>query len=187
MTRRFLIPALVLGALAVAGPSPLLAAQDDPRLDNLFSRLHATTDTDEAQVLQAHIWALWTRTRDDGVNTMMQSGTQAIRRGDSLGALSTFTRLVEARPQFAEAWNKRATLYYMTGRFEESIADCMKVLELEPRHFGALAGLGLIYSALGEPRRALHWFREALKQNPHLDGVRARVDKLAREIEGERI
>jgi tetratricopeptide (TPR) repeat protein len=166
---------------------PLQAAQDDPRLDSLFEQLHQTSDSAEAQLIQSYIWALWVEAHDDGLNRLMDGGTRAMQVGDHNEAIGMFGQLIEVAPDFAEAWNKRATVYYMIGRYDDSIADCMKVLELEPRHFGALSGLGLIYTSMDDKPAALHWFREALRQNPHMDNIRERVEDLAREVEGEAI
>lgn len=163
------------------------AAQDDPRLDGLFARLHATADAAEARLLQRGIWSLWAEAHDDGLNALMRDGGRAMRRGELDLAIALFSQLIEAAPGFAEAWNRRATAYYLARRFDRSIADCMKALALEPRHFGALSGLGLIHSARGEDRQALHWFREALAHNPHMASIRRRVEELARELEGEEI
>ena len=169
------------------GVQPVRAAQDDPRLDTLFEQLHQTGDPAEAQLIQSYIWALWVEARDDGLNQLMHGGTRAMQVGDLNEAIGMFGQLIEIAPDFAEAWNKRATVYYMVGRYDDSITDCMKVLELEPRHFGALSGLGLIYMSLDDKPAALHWFREALKQNPHMDNIRDRVEELSREVEGEAI
>ena len=181
--------AVVLAAgLALADSiSGARAAQDDPRLDSLFARLHATTDAAEASLLQQGIWSLWGEAHDDELNALMQDGSRAMRRGQLNRAIALFSQLIEAAPGFAEAWNRRATAYYLARRFDRSVADCMEVLALEPRHFGALSGLGLIHSARGDDRQALHWFRRALAQNPHMAAIRQRVERLTRELEGEAI
>ena len=166
---------------------PLQAAQDDPRLDELFEQLHQTKDPAKAQLVQSYIWALWVEAHDDGLNQLMHGGTRAMQVGDLDVAIGMFGQLIEVAPDFAEAWNKRATIYYMIGRYDDSIADCLKVLELEPRHFGALSGLGLIHTSMDDKPAALHWFREALRQNPHMDNIRERVEDLSREVEGESI
>ncbi|MBT6512798.1 MAG: tetratricopeptide repeat protein [Rhodospirillaceae bacterium] len=186
MIKQLLAAATV--ALVMVGLSlPGLAAQDDPRLDDLFVQLHNTNDDAEAQLLQSYIWLIWIEAHDDELNAMMQGGTRAMQLGDLQQAIGQFTRLIDVAPEFAEAWNKRATVYFMIGRYDESIADCMEVLALEPRHFGALSGLGLIYSARDDSESALFWFREALEQNPHMPSIRQRVEELSREVEGEAI
>jgi tetratricopeptide (TPR) repeat protein len=99
-------------------------------------------------------------------------------------ALEYFDRLVEHAPGFAEGWNKRATVYYLMENYEASVLDIERTLELEPRHFGALSGLGMIYDAIGEPAAALRSFEAAVAINPHLDGARQRIEALRRELAG---
>ncbi len=181
----------LLTGLVVAGhllqAAPLGAAQDDPRLDALFTQLHETLDERLAMQLQQEIWTVWLHSDDPELADLMRGGRVLMLHGNHAGAVRVFSRLIELAPDFAEAWNKRATVFYLMGRLDDSIADCMRVLELEPRHFGALSGLGLIHTALGDPETALYWFREALKQNPHMPAIRERADDLANEVEGEPI
>jgi tetratricopeptide (TPR) repeat protein len=94
--------------------------------------------------------------------------------------------VIRKKPSFTEAWNKRATAYYLAGRYDESIADCKQVLERNPRHFGALSGLGQIYLALGDDARALAWFRRALAVDPNLIGVALTIKALEDRIERRR-
>ncbi|MBC6440076.1 MAG: tetratricopeptide repeat protein [Rhodospirillales bacterium] len=185
MPKRMMLAAMGLFTALTMSVSPALAAQDDPRLDGLFAQLHATSDPAQSQLLQSYIWAIWVEAYDEELNALMTGGTRAMQVGDLQLAIGYFSQLIDVAPDFAEAWNKRATVYYMIGRYDESIADCMKALELEPRHFGALSGLGLIYSARDEPEQALYWFREALAQNPHMEQIVQRVEELSRELEGE--
>ncbi len=177
--------AAALAALVIAGTGPLAASQDDPRLDLLFERLHAADDLAAAREIETLIWSVWLETGDAELDALMRYGMFLMRNGNLQEAAAAFDRIVETAPDVAEGWNKRATVLYLMGRFDASLADCMKVLELEPRHFGALSGLGLIHVALDDAESALHWFREALRHNPHMPGVRARVDDLARSVEGD--
>lgn len=179
------LPAAALAAMLVVQPA--VAAQDDPRLDVLFERLLATPDDAEAQVLESLIWSIWLEAHDDELDRLMRRGTRDMQVGDLDAALGSFSTVIELAPGYAEGWNKRATVLYMTGRYEESIADCMEVLAREPRHFGALSGLGLIHEARGEPEEALAWFRRALEQNPHMPMIARRVEQLSLEVEGEPI
>jgi tetratricopeptide (TPR) repeat protein len=115
----------------------------------------------------------------------MARGQQALSIGDFEDALEAFTEVTLRAPDFAEGWNRRATLYYLMGRYQESIADVYETLKLEPRHFGALSGMGLIYTALADEETALIWFEKALEVNPHMAGVRYRVELIKRRLAGE--
>ncbi len=183
--RRLIFAALAAWALVL--PRQGFAAQDDPRLDDLFTRLHATSDRAEAQVIQSFIWSIWIEANDDELNRLMHEGTRAMQIGDLDFAARLFTDITEIAPEFAEGWNKRATVYYLIGEYDQSIADCMVVLELEPRHFGALSGLGLIYSSQEDDEEALRWFQEALMQNPHMPSIRQQADELEEELHGKAI
>ncbi len=181
---KLLAAAALVAAMTVV---PAYAGQDDPRLDPLFERLLTTQDEAEAQVIESFIWTIWVEAHDDELNRLMRQGSRDMQVGDLDAAIGNFSTVIEIAPDFAEGWNKRATIYYMTGRHDESIADCLEVLAREPRHFGALSGLGLIYQAKGDDVEALAWYRRALEQNPHLVGIRQRVEELTLEIEGEPI
>lgn len=147
-------------------------------LDRLFGALQATSDPDEANRLTGLIWLIWNHAEDPETDRLMTDGRIAMERLDFETALARFTAVIEREPDFAEGWNKRATLYYVMGRFRDSIRDIDRVLALEPRHFGALAGLGMNLEALGDDRRALDAWRRALKVNPYLQDARIRVKAL---------
>jgi len=100
----------------------------------------------------------------------------AARQGEA--AVETFTRVIERKPEFAEGWNKRATVYYLLGEYEKSRADCDEVLKRNPHHFGALSGYGMIYLQLDQPARALDYFERALGVNPNLTSVGQTVEAL---------
>lgn len=172
-------------ALLVTGRAD--ARQDDFRLEELFERLQSTTDALEARQLEADIWRLWMRSGSDTLDLLMSRGNQAMAAGEYEVALEVFTAIVELDPEFAEGWNKRATLYYLMGAFQASVVDIQHTLGLEPRHFGALSGLGMIYSALEDDERALKAYRKALEANPHLAGARAAVIRLRKKLKGEGI
>ncbi len=112
----------------------------------------------------------------------MAQGIEAMSRGNYEAALSAFSRVVEAEPDFAEGWNKRATVYYLMGDFGASVRDVERTLTLEPRHFGALSGLGLIYLVVGEDLPALKAFEAALEVNPYLRGARKHSEELRRRL-----
>jgi tetratricopeptide (TPR) repeat protein len=164
--------------------APAFADQTDLRLDGLFERLQATSSQAEAQAAQQQIWQIWSESDDKLANRLMQGGIQAMVIEQHALALEYFDRLVEHSPGFAEGWNKRATVYYLMEDYEASVLDIERTLELEPRHFGALSGLGLIYDAIGKPAAALRSFEAAVAINPHLDGTRQRIDALRRQLRG---
>ncbi len=117
----------------------------------------------------------------------MAQGMIAMRRGVLDQALQRFDAIIAHAPDFAEGWNKRATVLYMMGRHDESVADVQHVLNLEPRHYGALSGLGMILIALGREEEALAWLHRALELNPYLDEVRLMVDQIGERLKGKRI
>lgn len=178
--RRFLTG--MIFTLAVVAGAPVMATQTDPQLDALFSRLQATRDAGESEVLQNAIWSVWTTTDDKEAARMMAIGIIAMGQDRLDDALSTFDALVDLAPDFAEAWNKRATVHYLMGDLDASVADIEETLKLEPRHFGALSGLGLIYQDVEQWDAALRAFEAALKVNPHLPTVRASVESLRRKL-----
>lgn len=166
---------------------PAHADQRDGRLPDLFARLKAAPDVATAEPLEARIWTIWSEAPDPGSAALLAAGTAAMGQRAWPTALALLDRLVVTRPEFAEAWNKRATLLYLMGEHARSVADIQKTLALEPRHFGALSGLGLIHEARGDKAAALEWYRKALAQNPHMPGIVERVDVLTLEVEGEPI
>jgi tetratricopeptide (TPR) repeat protein len=172
-----------LAMLLIAGPGAR-ADQDDPRLDGLFERLQRTPNPAEAHALEQQIWRLWLESDDAAVDRLMQEGVLALRDQHYPTALQAFDRMVEQVPQFAEAWNKRATVHYLMGNWRASVQDIQRTLALEPRHFGALFGLGLIYDALEEPEAALRSFEATLALNPHSESTRQRIEALRQQLRG---
>jgi Tfp pilus assembly protein PilF len=134
---------LVIGALVLV-PLAGNAGQKDGRLDDLFAKLRIINGGPEAQILELAIWKIWAEAGDPATDTLMQLGMGAMQGGDLPGALSLFDAVTARAPDFAEGWNKRATVFFMMGAMERSAEDVARVLALEPRHFGALSGLGLI-------------------------------------------
>jgi tetratricopeptide (TPR) repeat protein len=164
-----------------------VAAQDDPRLDTLFKRLAAATDAHEAEIVENAIWTIWHQSGDADVDALLAYGIRAMAGGLNELALQAFTEVTRRAPRFAEGWNKRATVNYMMERNEDSIADIEKTLALEPRHFGALSGLGLVNLALGRDEAALEAFRRALAVDPHLPGAAERIRELEDRVKGQRM
>lgn len=138
------------------------------RLDELFGRLKSTTDEGEADAAVAEIWKLWQRTGTPELDELMERVAALIGQGLPHLALPMLDDMVARAPDWAEAWNKRATALYLAGEHDRCLADIDRVLALEPRHFGALAGMGLIRIARGEYREALAAYRRALTANPFL-------------------
>lgn len=168
------------------GLSPARADQSDPRLDMLFEQLQAA-DAETAVAIDAEIWRIWSRSGDQRLDAIMREGVIAMQQRNWEKAEAAFTTLVVEAPYFAEAWNKRATLYYLMGRLEDSIRDCAKVLSLEPRHYGTLSGLGLIHAALGDAAKAVEWLERALEVNPHMADVKTNLESIREQMKGRRI
>lgn len=164
--------------LALVAPPPASADQNDPRLDELFSRLRAAEDRQAVDRLTRQIWRAWRSHEDPRVTLAMAQGGRAMAGREFARAEYHFGRAVELAPDYSEGWNQRATVRYLRGRFAQSAADIRRVLMLEPRHFGALEGLGLIYLELGQEQAALDTFERALRINPHLSGSRAQIERL---------
>lgn len=154
------------------------AGQKDPRLPVLFDRLGHVAGLSplEAEGLQSTIWRTWMQSDDPTVQSLMTRGVAAMSQELYSAALAVFDEMVTVAPDFAEGWNKRATVNFLMGDFPASVVDIRRTLELEPRHWGALAGLGQIYMMLDEPEAALKPLRRALEVNPFLDGVRMMIN-----------
>jgi tetratricopeptide (TPR) repeat protein len=182
---RFLLAALA-AAYLVTGPIAARAAQDDPRLNALFAKLKTGSD-EEARDTERQIWQIWVEHKNPEVARLMRQGMSALGEDDGQAALDAFGQVVRADKNFAEGWNKRATVEFVMGDFDASVADIERTLALEPRHFGALSGLGQIYLAMNKKAQALKALRAALAIDPHLDGVREKVDELKKEVEGSPI
>ncbi|MFQ5785771.1 MAG: tetratricopeptide repeat protein [Alphaproteobacteria bacterium] len=182
---RFL--AMFAAAVVFSVAATAQARQDDARLDTLFEQLLATADDDEASTVQAEIWSIWIESGNADLDALMARGIVAMHRQQFDVALESFNALIEADADFAEGWNKRATLFYLMGRYDDSIRDVEHTLALEPRHFGALSGMGLILTAIEDDRGALEWFERALAVNPHMPFIRIRVEMLRAKLKGEKI
>ena len=127
---------------------------------------------------EAAIWSIWSRSGDAAADRLFARGVEQMREGQLRSAVDTFGRVIAMRPGFAEAWNKRATVYVLLGEDELSLQDCDEVLKRNPQHFGVLAGYGQIYLRKGELQRALDHFEQALAINPNMAGVQASIDAL---------
>ena len=181
MTARLVIAALGMVAV-LAGPA--LADQTDERLGVLFRQLVKAPDSQSAHEIEAAIWQLWMEPKTVGARIVMREGLRAMTEDDYEKALHRFDAVVVLEPDFAEGWNKRATVLYLMGDYDNSIEDIKRTLSLEPRHFGALSGLGAINDSLNRKKAALRAFRAALDIHPNLDGILGMVRELAKEVEG---
>ena len=139
-------------------------------------------DTDEETRAGAEesLWKIWSRSGDDQVDKLFQAGIRQMNAGLAKEAVATFSRIIELKPDFAEGWNKRATLYFLMGENRKSLADCEQVMKRNPHHFGALAGYFQIYVQLEDYERAVRYGRRALEVNPNMDGVRNGVEAIER-------
>ncbi len=158
-------------ALAQTIPPPAMPGEDagarSRQLDALFARLEAAKAEEEGEDIVAQIWKLWQQSGDAQLDAAMQRAILLMGQVPAL-ALPILDDIVAQKPDWAEGWNKRATVLFLMGEYDRSLADIDRVLALEPRHFGALAGIGLIRIEKGEPREALAALRRALAVNPFL-------------------
>ena len=138
------------------------------------------------QVALATIWQLWGKSGDAAIDKLYQEGLQRMQDGDTPKAVKVFSDIIAKRPAFAEAWNKRATIYYMAGEYELSMQDCEKVLELLPQHFGALVGYAQMLAERSQPERALELMERASKVNPYLANAELMMAALRIQIENKR-
>lgn len=205
MSRRFRILVLAafcgaaLGAPAIAGAQKggFVEAPDKlPRpsqahrlndLDFLFGALKAAPDATAAKAIEDRIWAVWIVSPSDTANLLMTRVKTAIETKDLDLAVKLLDAIIAIKPDYVEAWNRRATILYMRKDYERSLADIRQILAREPRHFGALAGLGLIMQDLGDDKRALEVYRRALEVHPHLPKIPELIKLLTEKVEGRDI
>ena len=179
---RWLVAATLI-CLALAGGAK--ADQRDPQLDQLFSALQRTTNQTMVDNLVAEIWQRWTAFEDDPRATnMMAVGIQQMNLGQFDNAERIFSNLAQSYPEHAEVWNKRATVRFMRGNDSGSRQDIARVIDLEPRHFGALSGLGMINMRAGDLPAALQAFEAAVRVNPHMDQAEAMIRNLRAKLRG---
>ncbi|HEU4351291.1 MAG TPA: tetratricopeptide repeat protein [Burkholderiales bacterium] len=132
------------------------------------------------------LWLLWSRSGDAEIDRLMALGTEAMQAGRHSEAIGIFSRIIERKSEFAEGWNRRATVYYLAGEYDKSITDCHEVLKRNPRHFGALSGMGQIYVQLEDYENALRWYRRALEVNPNMLGVEMNIRLLEEKLKDRR-
>jgi tetratricopeptide (TPR) repeat protein len=211
MRARF--PTLVAGFLALAcglaaalplsaeevSPEPLKPAEPPSalpkvqrgdktqNLDRLFEALKVAPDDESAKFVENRIWAIWLASPSDTANLLMGRAKTAAEGKDYDLAIKLLNAVIEIRPDFVEAWNRRATIYFNKKDYGRAMADIQEVLAREPRHFGALSGLGIILQELGEEKRALEVLRRAQAIHPHLERVPEMIKKLSDKIDGRDI
>jgi tetratricopeptide (TPR) repeat protein len=183
--RRMVLTALMTAA--ALSSTPAHAAQNDPRLAQLFDALKAAPSPDKARALETQIAHIWAESSDPETRRLMRQGLTLMAGHERKAALKAFDQMVAHAPDFAEGWNKRATLEFLLGDYKASMADIAHTLRLEPRHFGALAGLGQVELALGNKQAALDAFNQALAIDPYLGDVPKMAGRLKKELAGKPI
>jgi tetratricopeptide (TPR) repeat protein len=177
-------------SLKPASPPPPGRQADAGRratLDDLFSRLAGAKDEAEAKGIANLIERRWSRSGSDTADLLLTRASDAIQAKEFPLAIELLDRVIALQPDWAEAWNRRATAFFLLEDTASAMADLRQVLTREPRHFGAWAGLGHIYNAGGDKARALEAYRKALAINPKMESLRSLVERLAPEIDGRDI
>ena len=153
---------------------PVSGDQFDTRLPNLFDQLSISENSKEINKITKQIWDIWHETNDIKIEEDFYRGMESMRTRDLIKSIVFFTRVIEKKPNFAEGWNKRATAYFMMGEFDKSMLDINQTLKLEPRHFGALDGMGLIFMHLQQYNQAIEIYNQMLKIFPNNQSI---IDK----------
>jgi len=166
LNMRVIFKILIVSISLLFASKIALADQNDPRLNNLFKKLNETENQDEIRDLISDIWNIWYEVDDPKVIEYFEKGIQAMNLRNYPLAIRFFNNLIEEDPNFAEGWNKRATVHFMMGNFDQSMQDIIKTLELEPRHFGALDGMGLIFIHQGQFKQAIDVYDKMLEIFP---------------------
>lgn len=181
---RTLLAALAMSILAACSPSASGPTRD-PQLDRLFTSLREAPDETASQPIEQQIWARWAESGSPTVDILLERATAAESAGETAMATEFLEQASDLAPQFAEPWKRRASIAYEAHDYAGAIAAIQETLRREPRHFGALAGLGLIYEELGQDEAALEAFRASLAVHPHYSVAVRGVARLAPKIEGQ--
>lgn len=183
VTTARVLTTLLLGTFFInSGAS---ADQTDEGLPPLFDALENASSSSSANDLESRIWQIWLQSDDEKTRLLLQQVVDAMGAGDLDEALLSSTELVEYAPEFAEGWNKRATVYYLMGQFNSSVEDIYRTLKLEPRHFGAISGLGLIFLRQGNQSAALQAFEQVLEVSPKSVNAQRSVDQVRKQLGDE--
>jgi tetratricopeptide (TPR) repeat protein len=161
-------------------------ALDTEKLDGLFTRL-LSANAEEAGRIETEIWIEWSKSGSPALDLLLQRGRDAMAAGDLPTAIAHFTAIIDQDPSFAEAWNARATAFYNAGDYGPSVSDIAQALTLNPRHFGALSGLGTILEEIGDTDRALKVYKAALAIHPHLEGMAEAIERLETLDQGQEL
>lgn len=178
-------PDLAPGESPPASPEQAEERRED-RLDTLFTRL-AEAEGENWQRIQSDIWRLWSQSGSPSMDLLLRRAQEAMEAGQPELALRFLDDLVRLAPDFAEGWNKRATVHFRLGEYGRAVADIEHVLALEPRHFGALSGLAMILERLGNDQGAYQAYSEALEVHPNLPGAAEAIERLAPEVQGREL
>jgi tetratricopeptide (TPR) repeat protein len=170
---------------AAPKPAPEQPATEPPSVDALFDRLYATENPLEGRQIEDKIWAAWMESGSDTVDALMKGGVKVMDAGDYKRAEDIFSAMIELKPDYAEAYNKRATVRYLAGDYAGSVADIERTLKIEPRHFGALSGLAVIMEKLDNLPEALHAWRRALAADPFIADGPEKLKELRRRIDAQ--
>jgi tetratricopeptide (TPR) repeat protein len=156
-------------------------------LDRLFDALKVAPDEESAKYIENRIWAIWLTSTSDTANLLMGRVKSAVEAKDFDLAIKLLNAIIDIKPDFVEAWNRRATIFYTQKDLSRALADIQAVLAREPRHFGALSGLGIILQEIGDDKRALEAYRRALAIHPHIERIPDLIKKLTEKLEGRDI
>jgi tetratricopeptide (TPR) repeat protein len=167
-----------------ASPPKLRRGDRTHNLDFLFGALKVAPDEASAKHIEERIWALWLVSGSDTCNLLMVRAKAAVDGEDYDLAIRLLDAIIELKPGYVEAWNRRATVFFLKHDYGSALFDIQQVLKREPRHFGALAGLGAIMQDIGDEKDALTAYRRALDIDPHLKGVADKVKALTEKVEG---
>jgi len=170
----------------LVAPAPVRADQTSSLLPPLFDELQTAKSAADARAAESQIWKIWSLPDNREASVPFAQGVISMNNGNLKQALAYFSRVVKTAPDFAEGWNKRATVAYYLGDFETSVHDIQKTLALEPRHFGALSGLAMIYEATGQEAQALDVLIQVKEIHPTMPGLDAQMEALRKAIEANK-
>ena len=152
-------------------------------LDYLFGLLKNTPEDEQIKDIESKIWEIWMESGEANTNVLMEQGCEALAKGNYTAAINTFTTVIGMNPDFPEAWNKRATAYYLRGNYKLSIKDIRQTLGLENRHFGALSGLASIFLTIGDFRGALKAYENLVKIYPYDQNFKKQMSVLRKKLD----